>query len=411
MTKLLYGPIIYFKMKSYIKGVLWLLIILAALPTNFFMALLFWIIAGWFGKKKLTITREQGSISINKSPFLSSQISKSPHIRNQNIEIPILREIPEGPQYGFAGYIDIETTGLDAKKDQIIEFAISLFCFDKNTCKIMGIVDFYCGLREPTIPIPPEASRINGIYMHDVKGKDLDYERINKLIDKAEFLISHNADFDRKFVRVLFPSVESKDWLCSMNDIDWYSKGFYSKGLQNLLSMHGIRPKYAHRASEDVKAAIKLLACSSENGESYFSELIKKRTNKIEKTSRKNKPGYYSGKHYTEYVETIKILKREGQDDAAEKLLLKLLDTIELEAASEGFGVAPWYYEQLAIIYRKRKDYLKEIKILERFAKQKHAPGASSSKLLERLEKARKLASKSSTTISKEHSNTTEVKQ
>ena len=40
-------------------------------------------------------------------------------------------------------------------------------------------------------------------------------------------------------------------------------------------------------------------------------------------------------------------------------------------------GVAPWYYEQLAIIYRKRKDYLKEIEVLERFAKQKHAPGAS----------------------------------
>lgn len=96
-------------------------------------------------------------------------------------------------------------------------------------------------------------------------------------------------------------------------------------------------------------------------------------------------------------METIKILRREGQEDAAEKLLLKLLDAIELEVASEGFGVAPWYYEQLAIIYRKQKDYLKEIEILERFAKQKHAPGASTPKLLERLEKARILASKSTT--------------
>lgn len=76
-------------------------------------------------------------------------------------------------------------------------------------------------------------------------------------------------------------------------------------------------------------------------------------------------------------------------------LNLRSLYFIELESASEGFGVAPWYYEQLAIIYRKQKDYLREIEILERFAKQKHAPGVTPQKLLERLEKARKLALKS----------------
>ena len=116
--------------------------------------------------------------------------------------------------------------------------------------------------------------------MKDVKGKDLDYGRINKLLDKAEFLISHNADFDRKFVRVLFPSVEDKEWLCSMNGIDWYGKGFSSKGLQNLLSYHGICPSISHRASNDVESAIKLLACSQRSGESYFSELMKGRNTK-----------------------------------------------------------------------------------------------------------------------------------
>ncbi len=385
LSKLLYGPVLYFKMGSYFKGILWSILVLLIIPSNIFVALLFWIIAGWLANQKIEGKQ-------NKITFVLPRIYKTHKRKYQETNVPILKAAPEGSEYGIAGYIDVETTGLSANKDEIIEFAISLFCFEKSTYKIIGIIDSYCGLREPTIPIPPEASRVNGIYMRDVKGKDLDYERINYLINKAEFLISHNSNFDRKFVKILFPSVENKDWLCSMNGIDWYAKGFCSKGLQNLLSEHGIHPKSAHRAHEDVISAIKLLACSNENGESYFSELMKNHTK--EKLSKTNKPGYYNGKHYTEYVETIKILRREGQEDAAEKLLLKLLDAIEAKAISEGCGVAPWYYEQLAIIYRKQKNYLKEIEILERFAKQKHAPGASPPRLLERLEKARKLALK-----------------
>jgi len=103
-------------------------------------------------------------------------------------------------------------------------------------------------------------------------------------------------------------------------------------------------------------------------------------------------PGYYLGKHYTEYVETVNELKRAGELEKAEQLLLELIKAVESESKAEKFGVAPWYYEQLAIIYRKRKDYSKEIKILERFARQRHAPGASTPKLLERLQKARELA-------------------
>ena len=104
--------------------------------------------------------------------------------------------------------------------------------------------------------------------------------------------------------------------------------------------------------------------------------------------------GTLRGKHYTDYAEEVRVLRRYDHDDTAEALLLELLDVIEAEAAVKGWGVAPWYYEQLAIIYRKRKDYDAEVKTLERFASVPHAPGASPPKLLERLEKARALAAK-----------------
>lgn len=103
----------------------------------------------------------------------------------------------------------------------------------------------------------------------------------------------------------------------------------------------------------------------------------------------KSRPGYYNGKHFTEYVDVVKQLKRENKLDLAEKLLLALVDATESESEKDGFGVAPWYYEQLAIVYRKCKKVDDEISILERFAKQKHAPGATPPQLLERLEKVR----------------------
>jgi hypothetical protein len=52
----------------------------------------------------------------------------------------------------------------------------------------------------------------------------------------------------------------------------------------------------------------------------------------------------------------------------------------------------PGYYEELAKIYRKRKEYANEIKILSRYARQRHAHDDSRQEVLrQRLEKAKKL--------------------
>jgi hypothetical protein len=103
--------------------------------------------------------------------------------------------------------------------------------------------------------------------------------------------------------------------------------------------------------------------------------------------------GYYKGKHFTEYVETVKSLKREGKLDEAETLLLGLIDAMEAEEKEDKCGVAPGYYERLAMIYRKQQRYGDEVATLERFAEQRKGPGAKVPKLLERLNKARELLS------------------
>ncbi|MHB9094846.1 MAG: exonuclease domain-containing protein [Eubacteriales bacterium] len=177
---------------------------------------------------------------------------------------------------GIAGFLDVETTGLSHSYDEIVELAICLFEFKRTTGEITRIVDEYVGLREPSITIPQRAIAVHGIKHHDVKGKRLDDEIIQAMIHKAEFLISHNAPFDRGFVTRLYQTCIQKDWLCSMRGINWKAKGFPSMALQNLLKAHHIQVEKAHRAQDDVKAAIQLLSLSNQNGKPYFSELLKK---------------------------------------------------------------------------------------------------------------------------------------
>ena len=110
--------------------------------------------------------------------------------------------------------------------------------------------------------------------------------------------------------------------------------------------------------------------------------------------AQRKKAGFVDGRHYTAYVEKIKQLKREKRHQEAIGILLRIVDATEKESEISGWGVAPWYYEQLAIVYRKEKRYDDEVRMLERYEAQTKAPGVGPSKIAERLVKARELAVK-----------------
>ncbi len=100
--------------------------------------------------------------------------------------------------------------------------------------------------------------------------------------------------------------------------------------------------------------------------------------------------GVVHGRHYSRWVEIVNHLKREGRLDEAIQLLRHCADATEDEALAKEWGVAPGYFEQLAICFRKQKDHHAEVAILERFSVLPHAPGVTPPKLLERLAKLRK---------------------
>lgn len=103
--------------------------------------------------------------------------------------------------------LDIETTGIDPKADQIIEVG----AFD---LVLPGLIRPVGGcLVLPSIPIPPEASAV-----HHITGADFD-EETPRLRDVADFYWSqepgmafaaHNADFEASFSP--FPDIP---WICT----------------------------------------------------------------------------------------------------------------------------------------------------------------------------------------------------
>ncbi|NLJ34239.1 MAG: DNA polymerase III subunit epsilon [Firmicutes bacterium] len=178
-------------------------------------------------------------------------------------------------EYGIGGCIDVETTGLSPRYNEIIEFALILFSYHRPTGEIIAVLDEYSGLREPGCAISRGAAGVHGLTREQLRGKTLAQERIADMLQRADFILSHNANFDYNFVVPLFPWAAAKPWYCSMNGIDWRSKGFASKGLQRLLAWHGVEIDRAHRALDDAKALLALLALNSKGGQSYLGELLK----------------------------------------------------------------------------------------------------------------------------------------
>lgn len=115
-----------------------------------------------------------------------------------------------------------------------------------------------------------------------------------------------------------------------------------------------------------------------------------------ERTEAAKAAGAVDGRHYSDYTEAVRELERQGREDDAVRLLLRLVEAAESQNAVDDAGIPGWSYGRLAIIYRKQKDYAAEVAILKRFSLQKPAPGPAQEKLLDRLPKAQALLDKNS---------------
>lgn len=154
--------------------------------------------------------------------------------------------------------VDTETTGLDHTRDEVIEIGMVAFSYDEGG-RIGDVVRTFNALREPSIPITPEITRLTGITSEMVKGHTIDIDAVEAFIQPAHLVIAHNARFDRPFCERLAQGFALKAWACSHAEVSWSDFGFEGSKLGYLLSQCGWFHQ-GHRAVEDCHALLEVLA-------------------------------------------------------------------------------------------------------------------------------------------------------
>lgn len=205
-------------------------------------------------------------------------IAKNPDFRIiRRLEAPEVYDIPanivDTDQKLIGAVVDVETTGLDASKDEIIELGIVKFEFCKSgwVSKVLGSKSWF---QQPANPIPPHITEITGITDEMVEGHSINEGLIEKIMGECVIVIAMNSAFDREFLERRFSFAKEKPWACGMHEIDWKGHGAPALALQAVAWSQGFFFD-AHRATTDCRALLHLLATiDPAKHRPYLAELL-----------------------------------------------------------------------------------------------------------------------------------------
>ncbi len=168
--------------------------------------------------------------------------------------------------------LDTETTGLNHRKNEIIEIGLIAFTFNAEG-EIGDVTGVYGGLRQPAAPLPPEIIKLTGITDEMLVGEAIDMRAVEALIAPADLVIAHNAGFDRPFCEAFSPIFAGKAWACSNVEVGWSARGYEGTKLGYLIGQAGFFHD-GHRAVDDCFALLEVLDRKREGEQTTpFSEL------------------------------------------------------------------------------------------------------------------------------------------
>jgi len=150
--------------------------------------------------------------------------------------------------------IDVETTGLDFKTDEIIEVSAVKYEFGK-------VVDSFTKLVKPNKLIPPFITNLTGIKNSDVLNEKFFLDIASDFISFIDNLplVGHNIDFDLKFLHKSFSktyNIFEHNYICDtylLSKIFYYSSNSFK--LESLCNDFNIATGNSHRAEDDAKSS------------------------------------------------------------------------------------------------------------------------------------------------------------
>jgi DNA polymerase-3 subunit epsilon len=188
--------------------------------------------------------------------------------------------------------VDLETTGLDVRTEQVIEIGMRPFLFHRASGEVVKVDARFDGLRDPGVPLSEEIQRLTGLHDDDLRGKSIDADDVRALLSEADLVIAHNASFDRPFLEAFLsanppqgeePAIPKTFWGCSLTQMDWIAKEYPLAKLEVLCIFHGFFVD-AHRAGVDADALLHLLSMQDAGTEKpYLHELLQNARRKVVK--------------------------------------------------------------------------------------------------------------------------------
>jgi DNA polymerase-3 subunit epsilon len=152
--------------------------------------------------------------------------------------------------------IDIETTGLNARKDRITEIAIFIHDGEK-------VVETFESLINPECRIPFHITALTGISNKMVAEAPHFFEVARKIVELTDgnIFVAHNASFDYNFIRCEFKRLlydYSRRTLCTKKLSRKLMPGIQSYGLGNLARILNLVNPARHRAAGDALTTVNL---------------------------------------------------------------------------------------------------------------------------------------------------------
>lgn len=169
-------------------------------------------------------------------------------------KLPYLSVAPGEQTSGIACAVDVKLGGPDPRTAEIAEVAIVRFAYQRNTGKILGILEEYLGGK----------SSVFG----------LDRRAVDFLLLRSEVIFAHGSADIRPVLMRISETAGQRPWRCTQNSVDWSAMGFNGRSLDELMTAHHMEYPENSPGMERVHGLLMLLSRTDERGRRYLLQLV-----------------------------------------------------------------------------------------------------------------------------------------